>query len=380
MRLVFYSNMLNYHQEPLARELIKILGEENYRFIANEPTTNEINNFQLDQKFDTTSYVVPGYKYPDKARELINDADCVIISGLPVSYVAERLNAGKLTFMQSEHFRKGPFMKDVIRLVKYAMYSGGRRAAKNPKAKFYLLCSSGFAAHDYNLCGLFRDKAYKWGYFPEVKRYDDIDGLISRKQQASIIWAGRLIDWKHPELAVILARNLKAKGINFTLKIIGDGYMKQTLESMIAEWNLNDCVKLTGLMKIDEVRTELEGAQISLLTSNRGEGWGAVLNESMNSACVSVASEKIGSVPFMLRDDHNGLIFRNENSDDLTQKVLTLLNNPEKIHELGRNAYETMINDWTPELAAKRFIALWDALASSDKPVNIFENGLCSKV
>ena len=156
--------------------------------------------------------------------------------------------------------------------------------------------------------------------------------------------------------------------------------MKQTLESMIAEWNLNDCVKLTGLMKIDEVRTELESAQISLLTSNSGEGWGAVLNESMNSACVSVASEKIGSVPFMLRDDHNGLIFRNENSDDLTQKVLTLLNNPEKIHELGRNAYETMINDWIPELAAKRFIALWDALASSDKPVNIFENGLCSKV
>ena len=326
MKLVFYSNMLNYHQEPLARELIKILGEDNYRFIANEPTTDAINNFQLDKKFDSVPYVVPGYKYPAEARKLINEADCVVISGLPVSFVSERLRADKLTFMQSEHFLKGPFKKDIMRLAKYLLYSGGRSAAKNPNAKFYLLCSSGFAYHDYKLCGLFKNKAYKWGYFPEVKRYSDINELISHKQQASIIWAGRLIDWKHPELSVILARNLKAQGIKFTLKIIGDGFMRKPLESMVAEWNLNDCVELTGLMKIDKVRGELEKAQISLLTSDKGEGWGAVLNESMNSACVSVAGEKIGSVPFMLKNNHNGLIFRDKDPNDLTQKVISIIN------------------------------------------------------
>ena len=380
MKLVFYSNFFNHHQEPLAQEFIKLLGEENYKFITTEYTRDDMNHCQLDQKLDNAPCVLQAYKYPEKARELINKADCVIISGLPVGYVSERLASGKLTFMQSERFLKGPFTKDLMRLAKYYLYSGGRRAAKNPTSKFYLLCSSGFAAHDYKLCGLFKNKAYKWGYFPEVKRYDDINELISHKKQASIVWISRLIDWKHPELSVILARNLKAKGINFTLKIIGDGYMKATLESMINEWSLNDCVELTGLMKINEVRAELEKTQISLLTSDRGEGWGAVLNESMNSACVSVAAEKIGAVPFMLQDNNNGLIFRDKDADDLTEKVLTLLNNPGKIQELGRNAYNTIINDWTPELAAKRFITLWEALNNNEEPVNVFESGLCSKI
>ena len=49
----------------------------------------------------------------------------------------------------------------------------------------------------------------------------------------------------------------------------------------------------------------MEKSEIFLFTSDKGEGWGAVLNESMNSACAVVASHAIGSVPFLLKDGEN---------------------------------------------------------------------------
>lgn len=51
-------------------------------------------------------------------------------------------------------------------------------------------------------------------------------------------------------------------------------------------------------MKASEVRSYMEKADIYLFTSDFNEGWGAVLNESMNSGCAVVASHAIGSVPF----------------------------------------------------------------------------------
>jgi glycosyltransferase involved in cell wall biosynthesis len=61
-------------------------------------------------------------------------------------------------------------------------------------------------------------------------------------------------------------------------------------------------------MAPEAVRDHMEAADIFLFTSDFNEGWGAVLNESMNSACAVVASHAIGSVPFLLKDGENGFI------------------------------------------------------------------------
>lgn len=98
----------------------------------------------------------------------------------------------------------------------------------------------------------------------------------------------------------------------------------------------------------------------------------------MNSGCAVVAGEKIGSVPYLIKDGHNGLIFRDRDIDDLTAKVVMLLRNPERADELGRNAYETMTGIWSPRNAAERFVALSDALRKSEDPVSLWEDGPCS--
>ena len=76
-----------------------------------------------------------------------------------------------------------------------------------------MLCASAFTANDLNLFFAYPDKKYKWGYFTEVKSLD-IDNIISQKpkERIEILWVARFLKWKHPELAVNLAFQLKSKG------------------------------------------------------------------------------------------------------------------------------------------------------------------------
>ncbi len=376
MKLVFVSNYFNHHQKALAEEFIKIYGDS-YKFIACTPF-NEKRLAIGYRDMNQAPFVLRAYENDNamnEARELINEAECVIVAGMPVKVVAERLSHNKITFMQSERFFKGPLWRDAVRFAKYYRYDGGRSSARNPEAKFFLLCAGAFARWDYNMCGLFRDKAYRWGYFPEVKRYDDVGALISRKEKNSILWVGRFLDWKHPDLALTLAKNLRAAGAKFRLKIIGSGEMHDVLADMIDREKLTDCVELTGALPAEHVRGEMEKAQIYLFTSDRCEGWGVVLNEAMNSGCAVVAGEKIGSASYLVKDGVNGLIFRDRDADDLTRKVSGILGSEGEISRLGRSAYESVSGLWSAGTAAKRFVMLSDALKEDSSPVTLWDDG-----
>lgn len=383
-KLAFVSNLIPHYQVPLAREFAKIYGDD-YIFITMtrpefEGSTIKIQDSALKYKdYSSEKFLFKGWENPEIAQKIINESECVILGGIPPAILQERLKSGKLTFLYSERFMKGGLLKDLARLIKYNIFSGARESARDPDSKFYLLCASAFAVRDYNLCGLFKNKAFKWGYFPEVRRYENIDSLISRKTQARILWAGRFINWKHPEFAVKLAENLRNQNINFSLKIAGAGAMYETLSSMIDSLNLRGLVNITpeGL-STEEVRSEMEKSQIFIFTSDKGEGWGAVLNESMNSACAVVAGNKIGSAPYLINDGQNGLLFNDRDIQDLTRKVKELLTNPGKISRLGRAAYETIINEWNAENAAKKFVKLSESIMAGQNVKNLFSEGVCS--
>ena len=94
---------------------------------------------------------------------------------------------------------------------------------------------------------------------------------------------------------------------------------------MIKKYHLQNCVSLCGSLSPEKVREYMVKSQIFLFTSDYNEGWGAVLNEAMNSACAVIASHAIGSVPFLINNKKNGLIYQNGQMEDLYRKVKVLL-------------------------------------------------------
>ena len=242
-----------------------------------------------------------------------------------------------------------------------------------------LLCASAYTAADFAKTRTFIGKAYKWGYFPEIKQHEDIDALIEKKQPATLLWVARFLPVKHPDVPVEIAKRLKADGYSFTLNMIGNGELEEQIRQRIAEENLSDSVHLLGSMKPEEVRTHMEESEIFLFTSDRGEGWGAVLNESMNSACAVCASHAIGAVPFLLDDGKNGIIYKDGNLDDLYGKVKWLMDHPTERKAISQRAYETMIGEWNAEAAARKFITLAEAVMRGEKAPFPFDSGVCSK-
>ena len=323
------------------------------------------------------SYVIQCFEngiVSKKASALINNADVLIVGNASEGLIKPRLKADQLTVYYSERIYKkgyGSIIKWPFRLVSFYRKYG---KFKNS----YILCASAYTARDYIINGCFVNKAYKWGYFPKDIRYKDIKTVINKKRKATILWVGRLIDWKHPEICIEIATRLRQDGLVFNIEIVGTGAMYEELQKRIANENLEEYVSLCGAVDSEEVRRKMESASIFLFTSDFNEGWGAVLNESMNSGCAVVASHAIGSVPFLIKHGQNGLIYENGNTDELYNNVIYLLENSEHAMRLGENAYYTITETWNATEGAKRLLMLFDDLDKSGQS-NRYEEGPCSK-
>ena len=375
MKIAFVSNYYNHHQKPLADAMYSIVGD-GYIFIETEPISTE----RLDMgwgKDVRPSYILQSYideASRKNCQQIIDEADVVIYGSAPYRMIEPRLKKGRLTFMYSERpYKAGtPFFKLPVHIIK-ALKSYTR--FKN----LYLLCASAFAPIDYSKKLAFVGKTYKWGYFPAVNKYEDIDEIIADKHSASILWAARFIDWKHPEIPVAIAKRLKDEGYDFKLNMIGNGKMEEEIRDLIKQEMVDDCVEMLGSMKPEKVREHMEKSEIFMFTSDRNEGWGAVLNESMNSACAVVANSAIGSVPFLINDGENGYMYKDGDVDDLYNKVKKLLDNADERKRIAKNAYLTMLEEWNAENAAERFVALCERMLSGEYKPFLYGSGVCSK-
>ncbi len=319
-----------------------------------------------------------------RCRELIFDSEVVIFGGCEdESYISPRLealregNAGGekyLTLRYSERVYKDGQWKFITPRGLRKKYLDHTRYKKLP---VYLLCSGGYVASDFSLFGAYKGKKYRWGYFPEIKDID-IDELIRTKgyyfsdtekksDTPYILWTGRFLDWKHPELAVKTAKYLRDKGLDFHMDIVGDGPEKNNVLLLIAAYGLEDKVCVSGFKKPEEVRAMMEKADIYLFTSDRREGWGAVANESMNSGCAIVADSMIGAVPYLIKNGENGFVYLDGKKEDLFEKTRLLAEDKELRHNLGKEAYNTVKNIWNPEVAASRMMQFISTFMAGDE-------------
>lgn len=377
MRIVFVSNYLTHHQIPVCEQLFQKLGND-FRFISTSPMEKERTNMGWSVSA-SIQYEVRAYLSADAmvmAKTLLQESDVAIIGACPPEWLNERMKTGddKITFLYGERiFKNSNWQAISPGAFRYRL--NYLRNIKNRKV--YMLCASAFLAADLKLMGIYKNRCYRWGYFPEFIRNNNIHQLIQQKKKHSILWCGRLLHWKHPEEAVEVAAKLKSAGLSFEMKIIGDGEMKPILQQMMEQYQLQDCVQLHGFMSPTEVRKQMECADIFLFTSDRYEGWGAVLNESMNAGCAVIANREIGSAPYLVEDGVNGLLYDRRKKDDLFSKIQLVLKDQNKKSQMQYNAYQTMAALWNPESAANRFMRLAERLMNQSDTE--FTDGPCSK-
>lgn len=386
--VTFVSNYINHHQIPFCESMCRLLKERggSFTFIQTEPMEEERVRMGWREEKEIP-YVHRFYEEEEYCRRLIKDSDVVLFGGCDDEiYIEERLKAGKIVVRISERLYKTGQWKAISPRGLIKKYHDHTRYRKAP---VYLLCAGGYVASDFHIVRAYPKKMYKWGYFPRTERYD-VDNLMAGKGYRAeyggqgecvdggvpyILWAGRFIDWKHAELALETAEYLKNKKFFFHMDIIGGGDMEQELKGMLDGKALSDRVTMLGFKTPEEVRRYMEKADIFLFTSDRQEGWGAVLNEAMNSGCAVVADHMIGAVPYLIRQGYNGRIYRDGDRQALFKETEQLIIDPELRNELGRNAYKTIAEVWNPQNAAEQLTGLLDELTGNES-AEIRYNGM----
>lgn len=379
---VFVSNYLNHHQIPFCNAMYELCGGS-FTFVQTEPVEEERVRMGWARQVQQP-YLRLYYKEAEECKRLISDAEIVMFGGCEDErYIEERLEKGKIVIRCSERlYRTGQWKAVSPRGLK-KKYHDHTRYRKSP---VYLLCAGAYVPSDFSIVRAYPGKMYCWGYFPETKHYD-VDRLMDGKGLAKsgigetaedsvpgtaeaaggadrvpyILWAARMIDLKHPELALETARYLKSRGLSFHMDMIGGGVLEEQVKKLRAEYGLEEEVGFPGFMSPGQVREYMERADIFLFTSDRHEGWGAVANEAMNSGCALIANHMIGAVPYLVKDGENGLIYRDGNREELFALAEKLVMDRELCARLGRNAYRTITEVWNAENAAK---SLWELCGS----------------
>ncbi|MCM1297363.1 MAG: glycosyltransferase, partial [Muribaculaceae bacterium] len=331
--------------------LYRELGKD-YVFIQTMPMEEERVAMGWGVDVHSLPYVKCLYESEYECLKRIAESDVVLFGWTGREDLASsRLASGKTTLRVSERlYREGQWK---------AISPRGLAAKYHEHIKYRgqnvcMLCAGAYAASDFHLIGAYPGKLFRWGYFTALRTYgaEEFDRMKPRDGVLHLVWAGRFIPLKHPEYVVRLAKRLRAGGYAFCVHMLGDGELEPKIRQAVEDEKMDDYFRFYGYTKPERVRDVMEKCHIHLFTSSHLEGWGAVVNEGMNSGCVEVVNAQVGAAPYLIRHGTNGLVYPDNRYEKMEELVLDLFDHWEERNGMGRAAYETIRGEWNADHAA----------------------------
>jgi 1,2-diacylglycerol 3-alpha-glucosyltransferase len=141
-------------------------------------------------------------------------------------------------------------------------------------------------------------------------------------------------------------RSETAANVPWDLVVLGDGPLRETLNSQLSTFNLHEHVHLPGFKPYDELPVYYALAN-AFVHASTTEQWGLVVNEAIASELPVIVSERCGCVPELVQG--NGFTFNPTNEHELTARLLEMASLPdEERKHLGDNSHRIAAN-FAPE-------------------------------
>lgn len=354
MRITFFSNFFNSHQLPLALEF-NAMSEIDYTFVSLLQVDGIVGRSSLDNEYP---FVLKEYENEEAStiamRHVLED-EIVVFGDMAGKerYVRARAETGRPFFRYAERLLK---RGDWWRFALPKIYRTWDRFGRYKNLNMRVLCASAYTARDLSMFGFPSDKCLKWGYFPQTQIQDEPGDFSDRlPRYKALCSAQRLIPLKRVNLQLHALQRVLSAGANVKLTIAGDGPERQGLETLASELGIAANVEFLGELSHDDTLALMRECGVFLATSNRNEGWGATVNEAMSMGCCVIASEEMGSVPFLIKDGENGFVFKDPGVEGLARSILGVLNDEGLARRIGTAAEETTNGPWCAREAARRF-------------------------
>ena len=184
------------------------------------------------------------------------------------------------------------------------------------------------------------------------------------KNNKIIFFAGRINEQKGIEYLIKSMPQVISKISNAKLLIVGDGSYRKHLEKLTAELKLEDFVEFLGFKAHKELADYYNLADVFVLpsvTSKIGtESFGLVLIEAMASGTCVIGSSS-GGIKDIIKDNANGLVFQEKNSEELAQKIIKALTNEKLRKRLSKNGLRYARQNYGWKIISKKFLEIYKA-------------------
>ena len=343
MRIAFYTNIVSPHQLPFARELVKRVGAENYRYIYSEPFHAERSamGWQAEQE----PWILSETEQREESQRWLEEADVLIIGHRDLGLIERRCQKGLRTFYASERWFKPvpiPFFTSTFHLHLYlpgwvrmfvpSYFKMVRRfvALTRKYDTFRLLPYGVWAERDFRRMGVPADRVTAWGYAVAPTRREvgvECERRVDGGSVVRVLWVGRMLKLKNVDTiirAVVCANQMcqdnsrvKKKGEGeqrrFVLSLVGDGPEKPRLRQLVEkiekkmkhsavhlQSSPSPIVTFRPPCPVDEVRTIMREHDVYVFASNGLDGWGAVVSEALEEGMLCLGSREAGASATLL--------------------------------------------------------------------------------
>ncbi len=176
---------------------------------------------------------------------------------------------------------------------------------------------------------------------------------------------------------LIHALNLLVKeGIDAHLIIIGEGYERNSLEGLVAQFELSDKVMLPGYL--DDAKNYIPFFNVFVLSSLT-EGLPITLLEAMQAKVPIVATE-VGGIPEVLHNGRAGLLIQPCKPHALAEAIRRLYHDGELASKLTNVAYHRVTTHYATKNMASGYLDIyknliqhiWSLKLSAKEPLGLF--------
>lgn len=178
-------------------------------------------------------------------------------------------------------------------------------------------------------------------YLPNFFDVENIQPSYNYEEE-SIVYFGRLSHEKGLETLI-----KAVKGLPIQLKIIGEGPIKEYLISIVKNEQINN-MHFLGYKKGEELEKEIKKSMFVVLPSEWYENNPRSIIEAFAFGKPAIGA-RIGGIPELIRDGQTGCTFEAFNSYNLREKINLMIENKERLPELGRKARKFVEDELNPE-------------------------------
>jgi len=394
-----YQDCVSPHQAPLARELVTMVGADNFRYVYRDKAQSERVGLGWTMDGAAKWFVHIGTN-AGEAKSLVEDADCLLTMFRDVELIKRRHAKGLKTFVQTERWFKPKvgilrmlspsyrcMAKEFVRLMDngdVVYLPIGIHAARDmarlcglmhgdwrclfcaprleferkPGGKIWVServkeCRRGGLSKKYCL-----DNMRMWGYFVEKGKGNSPTPPLphsptpplSPSPTLRVLWVGRFLNLKRVDTIIRAVGKLStcstcSTRLNISLDIYGTGPEENQLKKMAAKYG--DAIKFYPPVSIDEVRKLMHEHDVYVMASNAYEGWGAVVSEALEEGMNVIGTYEAGASTTMLPDAR---LFRSGDYKALAT-LLTM--------ECNSKLPLCLVGDWTAAKAVESLLELY---------------------